>query len=103
MQESIVAPWLTRFDCSWFDLSVVCLCSNDDPCSFQGLKHILKGLSDVCWWIIGKKRLDEDAYQMVCSAGFDIAVDLDCGGGERMALKAMKGIVRALQGNSCTP
>ena len=91
MLESI-APWLTRFDRSWFEVSVVCLCSSDDPCSLQRLKNILKGISDISWLIIGKELLDEDAYQMVCSAGFDIAVDLDCGGGERRTLKAMRGI-----------
>ncbi len=57
---------------------------------------ILKGISDVSWLIIGKDLLDEDAYQMVCSAGFDIAVDLDCGGGERRTLKAMRGIAGEL-------
>ena len=95
MLESIV-PWLTRFDRSLFELSVVCLCSSDDPCNLQGLENILKGISDVGWLIIGKELLDEDAYQMVCSAGFDIAVDLDCGCGERKTLKTMRGIAGKL-------
>jgi hypothetical protein len=57
---------------------------------------ILKGISDVGWLIISKELLDGDAYQKVCSAGFDIAVDLDRGCGERKTLKTMRGFAGKL-------
>ena len=91
-----IAPWLRRFDRLQFSLTLICLCSSKDSCSVQALEKILEGIEDVRRLIIGEDLLDEDAYQMVCSASFDIAVDLDCGGGERRTLKAMRGIAGKL-------